>query len=61
MKNTDIRNLSLADLKEKLASLQKEYAELKISHKVTALENPMQIKVLRRTIARIATELSNRA
>lgn len=61
MKSSDIKSLSLADLKEKLASLQREYAELKITHTVSALENPMQIKVLRKTIARVATELSTRA
>jgi large subunit ribosomal protein L29 len=60
MKNSDIRDLSVADLNEKLASLRKEFSELKISHTVSALENPMQIRVLRKTIARIATELSNR-
>lgn len=60
MKNSDIKNLSVADLQEKLVSLKKEYSELKITHTVSALENPMQIKSLRKTIARIATELTNR-
>ena len=57
---SDIKNLSVADLQEKLASLKKEYADLKITHAVSALENPLQIRSLRRTIARIATELTNR-
>jgi large subunit ribosomal protein L29 len=61
MKNTDIKNLSDADLNEKLAHLKKDYTDLKITHAVSALENPMQIQSLRRTIARIATELTNRA
>ncbi len=60
MKNIDIRNLSVSDLTEKLTNLKKDYSDLKFSHKVSALENPMQIKVLRKTIARITTELSNR-
>ncbi len=61
MKNTDIKNLTDADLKEKLTHLKKDYADLKITHAVSALENPMQIQSLRRTIARLATELTNRA
>lgn len=60
MKNSDIRELSVADLTEKFSSLKSEYAELKIAHKIAALQNPMQIKNLRKTIARIATELNNR-
>lgn len=60
MKNSDIRDLSVADLTEKFSVLKAEYAELKIAHKLAALQNPMQIKNLRKTIARIATELTNR-
>jgi large subunit ribosomal protein L29 len=60
MKLSDIRELSTADLSDKMATLKKEYSELKLSHAVASLENPMQIRSLRKTIARIATELSNR-
>ena len=60
MKNSDIRDLSVEDLQEKLASFTKQYAELKISHAVSPLENPIQLRTLRRTVARIATELTNR-
>ncbi|PID68754.1 MAG: 50S ribosomal protein L29 [Flavobacteriia bacterium] len=60
MKKSDIKELSTADLQDKLVALKKEFAELKITHSVTTLENPMQIKDMRKTIARIATELTNR-
>jgi len=60
MKNSDIRDLSVEDLQEKLDSLKKQYTDLKINHTVSPLENPIQLKVLRKTVARIATELTNR-
>ena len=60
MKMSDIKNLSIADLEDKLTSLKKEYSDLKITHAVSALENPLQIRAMRRTIARIATEIRNR-
>ncbi|MEO1547996.1 MAG: 50S ribosomal protein L29, partial [Bacteroidota bacterium] len=33
---------------------------LKMAHAVTPLENPMQIRSARRTVARLATELTKR-
>jgi large subunit ribosomal protein L29 len=33
---------------------------MKMSHAVSPLENPMQIKFARKTVARIMTELSRR-
>jgi len=60
MKNSDIRDLSVEDLQEKLESLKKQYTDLKITHTVSPIENPLQLQSLRRTVARIATELTNR-
>jgi len=60
MKNSDIRDLSVEDLQEKLESLKKQYTDMKINHTVSPLENPIQLKALRKTVARIATELTNR-
>ncbi|MFC6269238.1 50S ribosomal protein L29 [Frigoriflavimonas asaccharolytica] len=58
MKNADIKNLSAGDLQNNLTSMQAEYTKLKLAHKISPLENPIQIKDLRRTIARLQTELS---
>jgi large subunit ribosomal protein L29 len=60
MKMSEIRNMEIAELKERLADYQKKYANLKITHAVTPLENPMEIKKMRRTIARMLTELNQR-
>jgi len=60
MKQNEIKELSVEALKEKLAEYKKQHADLKIAHAVTPLENPLQIKQVRRTAARLATELSKR-
>jgi large subunit ribosomal protein L29 len=60
MKQTEIKELSLADLQEKLGVLNKNYNDLKMAHTITPLENPLQLRSLRRTVARIATELTKR-
>ncbi|MEM7381697.1 MAG: 50S ribosomal protein L29 [Bacteroidota bacterium] len=38
----------------------RQHADLKMAHSVTPLENPLQIRQARRTVARLATELTNR-
>ena len=44
MKQSEIKELSTADLKEKLAALQKNYTDLKMAHAITPLENPLQLR-----------------
>ena len=60
MKNLEIKKLSVEELTEKLAEYKKQHADLKVTHFVTPLENPLQIRKVRRTVARLATELTNR-
>ena len=60
MKNADIKNLSAGDLQNKLTEVQAEYLKLKLAHRISPVENPIQIKDLRRTIARLNTELTNK-
>lgn len=60
MKQSEIKELSTADLQEKLGALQKNYTDLKMAHAITPLENPMQLRTLRRSVARLATELTKR-
>jgi large subunit ribosomal protein L29 len=60
MKQSEIKNLSAAELQEKLSQLKKTYADLKIAHAISPIENPLQIRSIRRSVARIATELSKR-
>ena len=47
-------------LQEKLSDSRKAFSDLKMAHAITPLENPIQLKGQRRSIARIATELTKR-
>lgn len=60
MKQAEILKLTTAELQEKLGETKKSYADLKMAHAITPLENPIQLRNVRRTIARIATELTKR-
>ena len=60
MKQSEIIELSVEDLKAKLASLKKELSDLSLGHSVSPLENPLVLRSTRRTIALISTELSKR-
>ena len=60
MKQIDIKDLSLDDLNENLAQQSDVITKLKMNHAVSPLENPKQITVVRKTIARLKTELRKR-
>ena len=60
MKQAEITKLSTAELQEKLSETKKNYTDLKMAHTVSPLENPIQLRHLRRSVARMATELSKR-
>ena len=60
MKQSEINELSVDELNDKLEKLSNEYASLKITHALSSIENPAIIKKNRRTIARIKTELKKR-
>lgn len=58
MKNSDIRNLSVAELKDKIAAEKEGLRKIQFAHKVSSIENPMRINQTRKLIARLKTELS---
>ena len=58
MKATEIEKLSLEELTDNLADSQKQLLDLKMNHAVSPLENPMQIKTVRRTISRLLTAIT---
>ena len=60
MKQIDIKDLSSDDLNEKLLEQKELLTKLKMSHAVSPLENPKQLGVIRKTIARVKTELRKR-
>ena len=60
MKQTEIKKLSKQDLGDKLVEYKKKLLELKMSHAVSPIENPPQIRNTRRLIARIKTAITNK-
>ena len=58
MKAPEIEKLSIEDLQDKLADYQKQFLDLKMNHAVSPLENPLQIKTVRRTISRLLTAIT---
>jgi len=53
MKATEIRELSPAELNEKLASLKAELFNLRFQHAVNQLDNPIRLKDVKKDIARV--------
>lgn len=60
MKQEDIKNQSTDDLNEKLAENSAMITRLKMNHAVSPLENPKQISAVKKTIARLKTEIRKR-
>ena len=60
MKQAEITQLSVTELQEKLSETKKSYADLKMAHAISPLENPIQLRNVRRSVSRIATELTKR-
>ncbi|RUM88424.1 MAG: 50S ribosomal protein L29 [Thermodesulfatator sp.] len=55
MKASELRELSLPELKEKLRELREELLNLRFQKSIYQLENPMRIRQVKRDIARILT------
>ena len=60
MKNNEIRELATQDLVERLEGVVAQLHQMKLNHAITPLENPMQIRMVRKDIARMKTELRQR-
>ena len=60
MKQSVIKELTTAEVKEKLIDERGMYTKLRSSHAVSPIENPLKIRESRKTIARLETELNKR-
>ena len=60
MKQTEIKKLSNQDLRDKLVECQEKLIEFKMSHAISPIENPLQIRITRRIIAKIKTAILNK-
>ncbi len=55
MKVNELRDLNLQELREKEGELKEELFNLKMRHSLNQLDNPIQIRNLRRDLARLKT------
>ena len=60
MKAIVLTEMPINELNDLLDSEKERLVKLKMSHAVSPLENPLSIKVARKQVARIMTELSKR-
>ncbi len=60
MKTREIKELTVKEIHERMEAEKEHLVRLKLNHAISPLDNPLQIKEVRRTIARFATELRQR-
>lgn len=56
MKKTDIKKLSLAELKTQIVAQKDLVSKLKFSHSISPIENPSSIRKAKKGVARLLTE-----
>ncbi|MBI4858069.1 MAG: 50S ribosomal protein L29 [Acetobacterium sp.] len=61
MKPSELRELTTIELEAKLGDLKEELFNLRFQHATGQLENPMRIKEVKKTYARIKTIMQERA
>lgn len=60
MKAKEVKELTTAEIKERMDAQKAELAQMKLQHSISPLDNPLQIREVRKNIARLATELRQR-
>ncbi len=60
MKNKDIKGLSEQELHEKIKEEKAGLNKMTLNHAVSPVENPAQIRINRRNVAKLMTEVNNR-
>ena len=56
----ELQEFSDADLVSELENTQAEYQKMRFDHAVKGLDNPMELREMRKDIARIKTEVRRR-
>ncbi len=57
MKPAEIREMSIAEIQDKIEQEQAQLHQLELNHVVSPLENPLKIRQTRKNIARLKTIL----
>ena len=58
--NLQLDTMEIPDLLAQITSMENEYQQMKFDHAVKGLANPLEIRDLRRKIARFQTEVRQR-
>jgi large subunit ribosomal protein L29 len=58
--NIKLNGLTIEELRELLANTQTNLSKLKMNHRTAELENPLEIRSVRRNVARINSEIKKR-
>ena len=61
MKPAEIREMTLAELEERIDAERDRLHRLKMTHAVSPLENPEEIRKIKKDIARMLTILTERS
>ena len=61
MRAEEIRELSVADIQARIAELEEERFRLRFRGATEPLEDPLQLRIIRKNIARLKTVLRERA
>jgi len=57
MKTSEINEMAISEIIEKIETERAELMRLELNHSISPLENPLQIRGLRKNIARLQTIL----
>ncbi len=58
--NIKLIGLTLEELREMLNNTQVDLNKMRMSHRTAEIENPVEIRTVRRNVARILTEIKKR-
>ncbi len=59
-KGTDLKDLTLVELQDKLQDSRGTLSKLRFNHAVSPIDSPMQLRSKKKEVARILTELRKR-
>ncbi|MDR2929238.1 MAG: 50S ribosomal protein L29 [Cytophagaceae bacterium] len=60
MKTSEIREMTIAEIEERVESQKLELTRMVLNHHISPLDNPMKIRHARKDIARMLTILSQK-
>jgi large subunit ribosomal protein L29 len=60
MKFTEVKDMTVDELRKKEVSLRSDLTELKLKHAMGQMANPLTIRLQRRDLARVKTALASK-